>query len=68
MVIKAEEERFNATLDKGLEKFEQICANASGQIISGKDAFLLYDTYGFPLDLTINLAEERGFKVDTIGF
>ena len=67
-VIKAEEERFNATLDKGLEKFDQICANVSGKIISGQDAFQLYDTYGFPLDLTINLAEERGFKVDTTGF
>lgn len=68
MVIKAEEERFNSTLDKGLERFDQICANSTEKIISGKDAFQLYDTYGFPLDLTINLAEERGFKVDTAGF
>ena len=68
MVIKAEEERFNSTLDKGLERFDQICANSAEKIISGKDAFQLYDTYGFPLDLTINLAEERGFKVDTAGF
>jgi alanyl-tRNA synthetase len=68
MVIKAEEERFNATLDKGLEIFDQICANSTGKVIPGKDAFQLYDTYGFPLDLTINLAEERGFKVDTAGF
>ncbi|MBP9006963.1 MAG: alanine--tRNA ligase, partial [Candidatus Syntrophosphaera sp.] len=68
MVIKAEEERFNSTLDKGLERFDQICANSTEKIIPGKDAFQLYDTYGFPLDLTINLAEERGFKVDTAGF
>ena len=49
MVIKAEEERFNSTLDKGMERFDQICANSTEKIISGKDAFQLYDTYGYPL-------------------
>ncbi len=68
MVVKAEEERFNATLDKGLEQFEQICARLQGNTISGSDAFTLYDTYGFPLDLTLILAEEKGLAVDTAGF
>lgn len=68
MVIKAEEERFNATLDKGLEQFDQICQRLDGDLISGRDAFMLYDTYGFPLDLTLILASEKNFRVDTRGF
>lgn len=67
MVIKAEEERFNKTLDLGLMKFNEF-KEASGKLISGKDAFMLYDTYGFPLDLTQILAEEQGLEVDTPGF
>ena len=63
MIIKAEEERFNLTLDKGLEKFEEILKK-SKDVINGKDAFLLYDTYGFPLDLTKILAEEHSLKLD----
>ena len=67
MVIKAEEERFNKTLDTGLLKFEEISAhNPNG--ISGKDAFMLYDTFGFPLDLTQILAEEKGINIDLDGF
>ncbi|MGC9362628.1 MAG: alanine--tRNA ligase, partial [Candidatus Syntrophosphaera sp.] len=68
MVLKAEEERFNLTLDRGLEKFDEIRAGLEGDTIYGKDAFTLYDTYGFPLDLTIILAEEKNLKVDTQGF
>ncbi len=68
MVIKAEEERFNQTLDKGLELFETIASNSGQTTISGKDAFMLYDTYGFPLDLSQILAEERGMVIDLDGF
>jgi len=68
MVIKAEEERFNRTLDTGLEKLNEIVAQTTGDTISGSDAFTLYDTYGFPLDLTHILAEEKGLKVDDAGF
>jgi len=67
-VIKAEEERFNQTLDTGLEKFNEMTVKLATNMISGSDAFMLYDTYGFPLDLTIILAEEKGLEVDTIGF
>ncbi len=66
-VIKAEEESFNATLDRGLEIFEEIAQRMKKTdtiIMSGKDAFKLYDTFGFPIDLTALLAEERGLAVD----
>ncbi|HEY8464150.1 MAG TPA: alanine--tRNA ligase [Bacillota bacterium] len=71
LVIKSEEEGFNRTLDKGIELFQEIAANLNrtGQTrISGSDAFKLYDTYGFPLDLTQLMAEEYGFTVDLAGF
>lgn len=71
MVIKSEEEGFNRTLDKGIELFESIAghpANIKKKEIPGVDAFKLYDTYGFPLDLTQLMAEERGFTVDLEGF
>jgi alanyl-tRNA synthetase len=71
MVIKAEEEGFNRTLDKGIDLFEEIAAQLDvvhGSVIPGEDAFKLYDTYGFPLDLTQLMAEERGFTVDLDGF
>ena len=68
MVIKAEEERFNKTLDTGLERLNELSANSPDKKISGLDAFTLYDTYGFPLDLTMILAEERGLSVDIVGF
>ena len=63
-VIRAEEEAFNRTLDRGIELFNE----AHGQQISGDFAFKLYDTYGFPLDLTELMARERGLTVDTAGF
>lgn len=68
MVIKAEEERFNKTLDYGLAKFAELRATVGGKLISGTDAFMLYDTYGFPLDLTMILAEEQGLSIDHEGF
>ena len=68
MVIRAEEDRFNKTLDTGLVKFDEICLKTAGNMISGKDAFMLYDTYGFPLDLTMLLAEEKGLTIDHDGF
>jgi len=68
-VIKAEEERFNLTLDKGLEIITQMFEKLQpGQPLSGKDAFLLHDTYGFPLDLTKVICEERGYAVDEAEF
>ncbi|MDY6915640.1 MAG: alanine--tRNA ligase [Candidatus Cloacimonadota bacterium] len=68
LIIKAEEERFNLTLDKGLSKFEEIIDDTKGKTISGQNAFMLYDTYGFPLDLTKILAEEKNLEVDEKGF
>ncbi|MBW6515351.1 MAG: alanine--tRNA ligase [Candidatus Cloacimonetes bacterium] len=67
-VIKAEEERFNETLDKGLEKFAEICKTAQNNTITGKDLFILYDTFGFPPDLTELLAREKNMLVDQQGF
>jgi len=64
-VIQNEEEKFEKTLEKGLKQFEKISAKRA---ISGTDAFHLYDTYGFPLELTIELAKERNLKVDEKGF
>ena len=69
MVINAEEERFNQTLDMGISKFNDIVQQlGTSTVISGKNAFQLYDTYGFPLDLTELMAEEKGLEVDKKGF
>ena len=67
-VLTSEEESFNRTLDRGIELFANAQKNAKGNIISGKDAFQLYDTYGFPLDLTQLMAREQGLTVDTDEF
>jgi len=70
-IIKSEEESFNKTLDRGLEIFNAIAGDLqkSGQKeIPGDDAFKLYDTYGFPVDLTRVMAEEIGMTVDEKGF
>ncbi len=70
-VIQAEEERFGATLEAGLEVLEGIIgrtAAGGGEDIAADDAFLLYDTFGFPLDLCEDVAEERGLGVDRDGF
>ncbi|MDL1893268.1 alanine--tRNA ligase, partial [Sphingobacteriales bacterium CHB3] len=68
-VIKSEEESFNATLDRGLEIFETVVERIGhSKVFPGEDAFKLYDTYGFPLDLTQLMAEERGLTVDVSSF
>jgi alanyl-tRNA synthetase len=70
-VIEAEEAAFGRTLDRGLDIFEAAAGRAeksAQNVISGEDAFQLYDTYGFPLDLTQLMAEERKLAVDTTGF
>jgi len=65
--LKAEEERFAETLDSGMRIFNDVAARSDGTI-PGIDAFRLYDTYGFPLDLTQDMARERGMSVDVAGF
>jgi len=70
-VIESEEASFGRTLDRGIEIFgyaAEQAAQTAEKTISGDDAFQLYDTYGFPLDLTQLMAEERGLKVDTSKF
>ncbi len=72
---RAEEERFLATIDAGMSRFEELAPLASTQgssalrgSIAGEDAFRLYDTFGFPIDLTELMARERGYLVDISGF
>lgn len=64
-IIQREQEKFEKTLEKGLKQFEKVLIKGE---ISGIDAFHLYDTYGFPLELTEELAKEKGVKVDKQGF
>src|SRR5687768_11696247 len=65
--LKGEEERFAETLDSGMKIFDEVAAKAQGTI-PGADAFRLYDSYGFPVDLTADIARERGLAVDMAGF
>ncbi|HEY4529456.1 MAG TPA: alanine--tRNA ligase [Luteimonas sp.] len=65
--LLAEEERFAETLDSGMRIFDEVAGRSDG-VIPGADAFRLYDTYGFPLDLTADMARERGMEVDVAGF
>lgn len=65
-IIEGEERSFLQTLEKGLERFADL--QIKKKTIAGEDAFELYDTYGFPIDLTRLLAEEQGYKVDEKGF
>jgi alanyl-tRNA synthetase len=70
-VIKAEEESFNITLDRGIELFEELIKGLEKdkiKIIRGEDVFKLYDTFGFPVDLTNIMAKENGFSIDEDGF
>ena len=70
-VLSLEEERFDATIDQGLSILDDIIERAKAQgksIIDGADAFKLYDTFGFPIDLTREIAEEKGFGTDMDGF
>jgi alanyl-tRNA synthetase len=69
--LRAEEERFGETLENGMRVFDEVAtkpATASAKTIAGEDAFRLYDTYGFPVDLTADIARERGLEVDMAGF
>ena len=66
--LKKEEERFIQTLDTGMSILESAIEEISGTEISGEVAFKLYDTYGFPIDLTADVARERGLSIDMKGF
>ena len=65
--LQAEEARFDETLEQGMRIFDEVAAR-NAQSIPGEDAFRLYDTYGFPVDLTADIARERGLEVDMAGF
>ena len=65
-VLRSEKVKFNRTLEKGLREFEKVTRN--NEDLDGATAFRLFDTYGFPLELTEELASERGLKVDSEGF
>ena len=68
-VIKEEENAFLRTLDRGIRMLEDNMAkNTASKMVAGTDAFVLYDTYGFPIDLTQLIAAEKGYKVDLDGF
>ena len=66
--LKREENRFADTLKKGIKEFNKTAANAQDGTIDGVSAFHLYDTYGFPIELTMELAQEKGIRVDVDGF
>ena len=67
-LLRIEEEQFGRTLDRGMIMLEEILTNLSGDIIGGDDVFKLYDTYGFPADLTADIARERQLNIDQEGF
>ncbi|MGY2292104.1 alanine--tRNA ligase [Pseudomonas sp. SDO528_S397] len=67
-VLKAEEEQFAKTLEQGLKILEQDLANLKGDVVPGDVVFKLYDTYGFPMDLTGDIARERSLTLDEEGF
>ncbi len=70
-LLEGEEKRFLETLENGLDRLSEVMKNAAakgGAAISGHDAFVLYDTFGFPLEMTVEIAGEQGLAVDTAGF
>jgi len=67
-ILRIEEEQFGRTLDRGMALLEDILAELKGDTINGDDVFKLYDTYGFPADLTADIARERELKIDQAGF
>lgn len=67
-ILLQEEEQFTKTLDKGMKVLEQDIAELKGAVISGETVFTLYDTYGFPVDLTNDIARERGLELDHAGY
>lgn len=66
--LQQEEQQFSTTLSQGLKLFEQVVSELKGDIILGETVFKLYDTYGFPADLTADIARERGLIIDYSGF
>ena len=66
--LKAEEEKFGKTIEQGINEFEKVVKYIPTKTIPGKTAFRLYDTFGFPLEMTIELAKEKGFDVDVQGY
>src|SRR5690606_22288733 len=67
-VLKQEEERFAETLSQGMALLEQAIGSLSGSVLPGETVFRLYDTFGFPVDLTADIARERGLTIDQSGF
>ncbi len=67
-VIREEENSFLRTLDQGLQLLENVIKATEGKVVSGQKAFELYDTFGFPIDLTALILRERGFELDEAGF
>ncbi len=67
-IIKVEEEAFAKTIDKGMELLTEIMNQTENKTLSGEDVFKLSDTYGFPFDLTVEIAAEKGFSVDEAGY
>ncbi len=67
-ILKQEEQRFDETLDRGLVLLDRAIADLSGDVIPGDLVFKLYDTYGFPTDLTADIARERNLELDMAGF
>jgi alanyl-tRNA synthetase len=67
-VVRLEEERFAETLEQGMRILEHAIKGLEGGVIPGETVFKLYDTYGFPVDLTADIARERGLTLDTSGF
>ena len=67
-VLKNESIKFNRTLEKGLKEFDKLLNHLEGNTIDKDNAFKLYDTYGFPIELTVEMAHEHNLEVDTVGF
>lgn len=67
-LLRIEEEQFGRTLDRGIALLDNMLAEMEGDVISGEDVFKLYDTYGFPADLTADIARERDLTIDQDGF
>lgn len=66
--INKEEIRFQKTIKQGLKEFDKVASKLEGDTLDGKSAFRLYDTFGFPIEFTLEIAKERGIKVDKAGF
>jgi len=66
--LNIEEQRFQKTIRQGLKEFDKLISRLDGTAIDGKSAFRLYDTFGFPLEFTLELAKEKGYTVDEAGF